>query len=145
MEHSLPAPAPLPNPPAPQQPPQVRAEQPAVGFQYAVTFQPRMPGEETPSHVYDVNAAYEEAFQRAKASMHRGDASDEDGSDEDGEDDVLCLENGQVLEKRGSMRSTLMQKQKSKSRRASKLLVEDDQVVSFLTKGFQAIKVRLLD
>lgn len=126
-----------------------------VGFKYAVTFPPRPQGatsstaapsqDDLPSHVYDVNAAYEEAYQRARASMHPGGDSDNhsDGEGTDGDDDVRAL--GYVsAANRQSMRAALMQKQKSKSRRASKLFVEDDQVVSFLSDGFQAIKVRYI-
>jgi hypothetical protein len=130
-----------PRPPVP--------DQPAVGFKYSLKFPAREASEGAePSHVYDVNAAYEEAYQSAKARMHRGDADENDedqGSDEyDEEDGVPALTYPQAsTTNRMSFRSGLMAKQKSMSRRASKVLLDDEQVINFMTSGFQAIKVHI--
>jgi hypothetical protein len=117
-----------------------------VGFKYALTFPAREASEGAEaSHVYDVNAAYEEAYQSAKARLHRGDADEEEdeGSDEGYDEDGLpALTYPQAsTTNRNSFRGGLMAKQKSMSRRASKVLLDDEQVINFMTTGFQAIKV----
>jgi hypothetical protein len=144
-----PAPALVPGPTAVAAPRPPVPDQPAVGFKYSLKFPTReaSEGAELP-HVYDVNAAYEEAYQSAKARMHRGDADENDedqGSDEyDEEDGVPALTYPQAsTTNRMSFRGGLMAKQKSMSRRASKVLLDDEQVINFMTSGFQAIKVHI--
>jgi hypothetical protein len=151
---SQPAPRPLPVPPSVPAPvvvaptPKRAEDSEPVAFQYAMAFPSRSEhqavGGELPSHVYDVNAAYAEAYERTKARMHVGLGAEEDGGEDSqgelDEDDLRLLMNAPAS-RRESMRAALMQKQKSKSRRASKLFADDDQIVSFLINGFQAIKV----
>lgn len=115
-----------------------------MGSCYSIKFQSRdaQAAEDTTvpgalPHVYDVNAAHEEAFLRAKNSIHIGASGDGEESDPEGGEDDKSL----VYVTPSSGGRGLSSKQKSMTRRASKVMLDDDQVVGLLTAGFQAIKV----
>ena len=135
-------------------------DRPAVAYQYSIQFPSRSESNissvtgaaagtvaaDSPAHVYDVNAAYEEAFERAYQRIHHGDDEAEDGEFTP-EDDIQSLgyvdssKNCNNSGKRGSFRTGLMSKAKSMSTRASKVFLDDQQLLVLLSEGFQAIKV----
>lgn len=120
-----------------------------VSTQYSIQFDSSSISDG--AHIYSVNAAHEEAYQRAKNSIHHGGASGESAhhseaddnseSEEDGDDDEPKYL-GYVPPRRPGMPRGMSAKSKSSmARRASKVLLDDSQVIQILVDGVQAIKV----
>jgi hypothetical protein len=120
---------------------------------YSILF-PRVDADEDAPHIYNVNAAHEEAYQRAKDSIHRGGGHTDDGGDqhsgsddeeEEYEEDLRFLGYAAPTSaaRMPGMMSSKSSRQKSMQSRASKVILDDQQLIQILIDGFQAIKVIL--